>query len=137
MSSEVLSSFLASLMSTGIVAECQQERSQIKNKQIAMQLLQAKIYSRQLDQQMRAEQVLRKQQVGSSARSEKIRTYNFAQDRITDHRLGASVHGMEAFLSGGELLEEMTDRLVEQRMEEILRFEVEEFIRSGRQGNPL
>lgn len=115
---------------TGIVAESQQERSQIKNRQIAMKLLQAKIYSQRLEQQMKTEQNLRKEQVGSSARSEKIRTYNFAQDRITDHRLGVSLHGMDDFLSGGELLNSMMDRLIDQSKEEELTYLVEEFVRT-------
>ncbi|XP_077351688.1 peptide chain release factor 1-like, mitochondrial isoform X2 [Festucalex cinctus] len=73
---------------TGVVAECQQERSQIKNKEKAMKLLRAKLYKMKLEEETSKRYNQRKVQIGTKGRSEKIRTYNFAQDRITDHRIG-------------------------------------------------
>lgn len=92
---------------TGTVAECQQERSQIKNKETAMKLLRAKLYSARLEEETSRRYQARKLQIGTRGRSEKIRTYNFPQDRITDHRIGKTVHDVHGFLQGEELLEEM------------------------------
>ncbi|XP_030628163.1 peptide chain release factor 1-like, mitochondrial [Chanos chanos] len=96
---------------TGIVSECQQERSQIKNKEKAMKVLRAKLYSMKLEEETSKRYQTRKLQIGTKGRSEKIRTYNFSQDRITDHRIGKTVHDIHGFLSGEELLEEMTESL--------------------------
>ncbi|XP_056327379.1 peptide chain release factor 1-like, mitochondrial isoform X2 [Danio aesculapii] len=93
---------------TGTVAECQQERSQIKNKETAMKLLRAKLFSARLEEETSRRYQARKLQIGTRGRSEKIRTYNFPQDRITDHRIGKTVHDIHGFLQGEELLEEMT-----------------------------
>jgi len=111
---------------TGIVVECQTDRSQIKNRKIALQKLRAIMYKRQLDEQHLLTRSARKQQVGSSSRSEKIRTYNFNQDRITDHRLSKSFHNLPGFLEGGEYLDKIVDELQE-RENEIL---FNEFINS-------
>ncbi|XP_076016374.1 peptide chain release factor 1-like, mitochondrial [Genypterus blacodes] len=92
---------------TGVVAECQQERSQIKNKEKAMKALRAKLYSMKLEEEMSKRYNQRKIQVGTKGRSEKIRTYNFPQDRITDHRIGTTVHDVRSFLLGEDLLEEI------------------------------
>ncbi|XP_073690930.1 peptide chain release factor 1-like, mitochondrial [Garra rufa] len=92
---------------TGTVAECQQERSQIKNKETAMTLLRAKLYSARLEEETSKRYHARKLQIGTKSRSEKIRTYNFSQDRITDHRIGKTIHDVHGFLQGEELLEEM------------------------------
>lgn len=98
---------------TGISAESQQERSQHKNKAIAMTMLQTRIYSRILEEQTSNERSLRRSQVGSAGRSEKIRTYNFPQDRVTDHRFGRSLHGVPDYLTGLDLLDEMVVGAVE------------------------
>ncbi|CAJ0968125.1 unnamed protein product [Ranitomeya imitator] len=98
---------------TGIVSECQQERSQIKNKETAMKVLRAKLYNMKLEEQVNKRQNARKIQVGTKGRSEKIRTYNFPQDRVTDHRIGMSVHNIDGFLFGDELLDEMIQALSE------------------------
>ncbi|XP_056423253.1 peptide chain release factor 1-like, mitochondrial isoform X3 [Hyla sarda] len=98
---------------TGIVSECQQERSQIKNKETAMKVLRAKLYNMKLEEQVNKRQNVRKIQVGTKGRSEKIRTYNFPQDRVTDHRIGMSVHNIDGFLCGDELLDEMIQALSE------------------------
>ena len=87
---------------TGTVAVCQDERSQFKNKQKAMAIIRARLYeAEQLKQETEIVQA-RRAQVGTGERAEKIRTYNFPQDRITDHRIGTSFHGIEQVL-GGEL----------------------------------
>ncbi|MCJ8730874.1 hypothetical protein PDJAM_G00189440 [Pangasius djambal] len=93
---------------TGTVSECQQERSQIKNKEKAMKLLRAKLYSAKLEEETSKRYQARKLQIGTRGRSEKIRTYNFAQDRVTDHRIGKTLHDVHGFLLGEELLDEMS-----------------------------
>nr|XP_060609582.1 peptide chain release factor 1-like, mitochondrial isoform X1 [Anolis sagrei ordinatus]XP_060609583.1 peptide chain release factor 1-like, mitochondrial isoform X1 [Anolis sagrei ordinatus]XP_060609584.1 peptide chain release factor 1-like, mitochondrial isoform X1 [Anolis sagrei ordinatus] len=98
---------------TGVVSECQQERSQIRNKERAMQILRAKLYSMKLEDESRKRETARKIQTGTKGRSEKIRTYNFPQDRVTDHRISRSVHHIEQFMLGEELLDEMIQALGE------------------------
>ncbi|XP_061480150.1 peptide chain release factor 1-like, mitochondrial [Rhineura floridana] len=98
---------------TGVVSECQQQRSQIKNKEKAMQILRAKLYSIKLEEVSRKREMARKLQTGSRGRSEKIRTYNFPQDRVTDHRISRSVHDIERFMLGEVLLDEMIQFLRE------------------------
>ncbi|KAG7462892.1 hypothetical protein MATL_G00189460 [Megalops atlanticus] len=93
---------------TGVVSECQQERSQLKNKEKAMKVLQAKLYSLKLEEETNKRYQARKVQIGTRGRSEKIRTYNFSQDRITDHRIGKTLHNVKEFMLGEELLEEMS-----------------------------
>ncbi|XP_066471869.1 peptide chain release factor 1-like, mitochondrial [Tiliqua scincoides] len=105
---------------TGVVSECQQERSQIKNREKAMQKLRAKLYSKKLEEQTRKREMARKIQTGTKGRSEKIRTYNFPQDRVTDHRINRSVHNIERFMLGEELLQEMIQSLKEYADYEIL-----------------
>lgn len=85
---------------TGIVVTCQDEKSQLKNKLKAMKVLQAKLSKLEIDKQNQNIGDLRSSQIGSADRSEKIRTYNFGQDRITDHRINFSVYGTQKFLSG-------------------------------------
>lgn len=94
---------------TGIVAECQTERSQVQNIEYAMRLLKSRIYEmekKKQDEELASE---RKSQVGAGDRSEKIRTYNYPQGRITDHRIGLSIYQMEDFLNGN--LDEMIDAI--------------------------
>ena len=95
---------------TGIVAECQTERSQLQNREYAMRLLRSRLY--EIEKQKRDSELAneRKSQVGSGDRSEKIRTYNYPQGRITDHRIGLSIFQMEDFLNGN--LDEMLDSLI-------------------------
>ena len=95
---------------TGIVAECQTERSQTQNREYAMRLLRSRLY--EIEKQKRDTELAseRKSQVGSGDRSEKIRTYNYPQGRITDHRIGLSIFQMEDFLNGN--LDEMLDSLI-------------------------
>ena len=94
---------------TGIVVTCQDERSQLKNKEKAYRVLRSRLYDYYNSRAASAEAENRRSLVGTGDRSERIRTYNFPQDRITDHRIGLSLHGMEGFLAGG--LDEMIDAL--------------------------
>lgn len=96
-------------MPTGVVVECQTERSQIQNRETAMKMLRSKLYEAELEKQNSELASARKSQVGSGDRSEKIRTYNFPQGRITDHRIGLSMFQVDEFLNGG--LDEMIDAL--------------------------
>ena len=85
---------------TGIVVACQDERSQIKNKAKAMKILRSRMLEAEREKQMQSEAAARKSQVGSGDRSEKIRTYNFPQDRVTDHRIGLTKHNLPAIIDG-------------------------------------
>ena len=95
---------------TGIVVECQTERSQFQNKDNAMRMLRTKLYEIEKQKQDSEVANARKSQVGSGDRSEKIRTYNYPQGRITDHRIGMSIYQMENFLNGD--IDEMIDNLI-------------------------
>ena len=94
---------------TGIVIECDQERSQLQNKEKALRLLYTKLYD--IKQREQAEQIAstRKSQVGSGDRSEKIRTYNFPQSRVTDHRINKTIYSLDTFLDGdmGSIVDEL------------------------------
>ncbi|GMU60920.1 MAG: peptide chain release factor 1 [Myxococcaceae bacterium] len=85
---------------TGIVVKCQQEKSQIKNRAMAMKLLRAKLYELEQEKLRAEREALRKGHVGTGDRSEKIRTYNFPQDRLTDHRIGYTRHNLPAAMAG-------------------------------------
>ena len=85
---------------TNTVVACQDERSQFQNKDKAMRLLRARIYEQQLMAQRKKESDLRKSQVGSGDRSEKIRTYNYPQGRVTDHRIGLTLHALDKIMQG-------------------------------------
>lgn len=85
---------------TGIVVTCQEERSQIKNRARAMTVLRARLYDRQLAEQQSAEAATRRSQIGGGDRSEKIRTYNFPQNRVTDHRIGLTLHQLDMVMDG-------------------------------------
>ena len=85
---------------TGIVAVCQDERSQFKNKEKAMSVLRSRIYAREEERQRRERSDARRSQVGSGDRSERVRTYNFPQSRITDHRIGLTIHSLSQALDG-------------------------------------
>lgn len=95
---------------TGMVAECQTQRSQLQNREYAMNLLKSRLYEIEKQKQDSEIANARKSQVGSGDRSEKIRTYNYPQGRITDHRIGMSVYQMENFLNGD--IDEMVDNLI-------------------------
>ena len=95
---------------TGMVAECQTQRSQLQNREYAMNMLKSRLYDIEKQKQDSEVASARKLQVGSGDRSEKIRTYNYPQGRITDHRIGMSVYQMENFLNGD--IEEMINNLI-------------------------
>ncbi len=95
---------------SGIVVECQTERSQFQNKDNAMKMLKTKLYEIEKEKQDSEITNARRVQVGSGDRSEKIRTYNYPQGRITDHRIGMSIYQMENFLNGD--IDEMIDNLI-------------------------
>jgi peptide chain release factor 1 len=92
---------------SGIVVKCQQEKSQTKNRAMAMRMLRAKLYEAEQERIRSERDNLRKGQVGTGDRSEKIRTYNFPQDRMTDHRIGYTRHNLPAIM-GGDLDETLT-----------------------------
>ena len=95
---------------TGLVVTCQDERSQIKNRSKAMRVLKARLLERAQDEQAAAIAADRKSQVGTGERSERIRTYNFPQSRVTDHRIGLTLHRLPAILDGD--LDELIDALI-------------------------
>ncbi len=95
---------------TGIVAECQTERSQLQNREYAMRMLRSRLYEKEKNERDAKLASERKSQVGTGDRSEKIRTYNYPQGRITDHRIGMSIYQMDDFLSGN--IDEMIDNLI-------------------------
>ena len=95
---------------TGLVVTCQDEKSQIKNKAKAMKVLKARLYEMEMNKLQSEIAENRKSQVGTGDRSERIRTYNFPQSRVTDHRIGLTTHALDAFLDGE--IDEMVDSLV-------------------------
>ena len=103
---------------TGIVAICQDERSQLKNKQRAMGVLRARILDREISRQQEETAATRRSQVGSGDRSEKVRTYNFPQNRVTDHRIGVTSYNLERILLGE--LDEFIDGLAAQEQDRLL-----------------
>ena len=97
---------------TGIVVTCQNERSQLQNKATAMAVLRSRLYEKQRSEQMNASNASRRSMVGSGDRSEKIRTYNFPEQRVTDHRIKLTLYKLDDILAGGEGLDEMIDALI-------------------------
>ncbi len=95
---------------TGLVVSCQDEKSQLKNKEKALKVLRSRLYEMELEKRHDAEAEARRSQVGTGDRSEKIRTYNFPQGRVTDHRIKLTLHRLEAVLGGD--LEEVIDSLI-------------------------
>lgn len=109
---------------TGLVVECQDERSQYKNKDKAMRVLRSRLYEMEREKQAAQTAAARKSQVGSGDRSERIRTYNFPQGRVTDHRIGLTLYKLDAILDGD--LDELIDALVTAEQAEKLKSGAEE-----------
>lgn len=103
---------------TGLVVECQDERSQHKNKARALSLLSARLLEQEKAEQAREQAAARKLQVGSGDRSQRIRTYNFPQGRVTDHRIGLTLYKLEELLSGG--LDMVIEPLTQEHQAELL-----------------
>ncbi|MDH3382409.1 MAG: peptide chain release factor 1, partial [Flavobacteriaceae bacterium] len=109
---------------TGIVVSCQEERSQHKNKSKALKHLKAKLYELQLQQSVSDAAKLRKSMVGSGDRSERIRTYNFPQGRITDHRIGLTLYKLEDIINTGNI-NEIVDLLTANHQADLLKAQTE------------
>lgn len=105
---------------TGTVAECQQSRSQLQNRDAALRLLRARLSQSIMGRQRAQTHATRRQQVGTRSQSERIRTYNFSQDRVTDHRIGSVTRDIKEFMRGGEALEEVLRLLQENHEREAL-----------------
>jgi peptide chain release factor 1 len=86
---------------TGVVVSCQDERSQLQNREKAMRVLRARLYQHAIETQQNEQAENRKSQVGTGDRSEKIRTYNYPQNRVTDHRIGLTAHNLDQIMEGG------------------------------------
>ena len=95
---------------SGLVVEIQDEKSQHKNKAKAMSVLRSRLYDLELQKQREADSAARRSMVGSGDRSDKVRTYNFPQDRVTDHRIGKTVHNLPGVMDGD--LDDLIDALV-------------------------
>jgi len=96
---------------TGIVVTCQDEKSQLQNKDKALRILRSRLLQLERDRQEAELSSARRDQVKGGGRSEKVRTYNFKENRVTDHRVGLTVHALDQVLAGGEPLDELTDAL--------------------------
>ena len=105
---------------TGIVVVNQDGKSQHKNKDAAMKILKAKLYDMQMQERNAKESEARKQQVGSGDRSARIRTYNYPQNRITDHRVGLTLYRLDAIMEGG-LYDELIDPIIAHYQAELMK----------------
>lgn len=106
---------------TGLIVTCQDERSQLRNKEKAMQVLRTRLLERQLEADTAARSASRRAMVGSGDRSERIRTYNFPQNRITDHRINVTLYSLDRVIEGelGDLIRELRKAEMQKRMEQI------------------
>jgi peptide chain release factor 1 len=105
---------------TGLVVTCQDEKSQIKNRAKALRVLRARLYEMEEDKRQKERAENRKSQVGSGDRSERIRTYNFPQNRVTDHRINLTLYKLDAVLQGSldEIIEALKMSAGEQALKE-------------------
>ncbi|XP_061634211.1 peptide chain release factor 1, mitochondrial isoform X1 [Phyllopteryx taeniolatus] len=105
---------------SGITAECQQSRSQLQNRETAIRMLKARLYQSMMGKETEQKHLARKQQVGTRSQSERIRTYNFSQDRVTDHRIGYICRDIKEFMRGGEALDDLITVVLEHAEREAL-----------------
>ncbi|KAM7375258.1 hypothetical protein PAMA_014380 [Pampus argenteus] len=105
---------------TGIKAECQQTRSQLQNRDTAMHMLKARLYQSRMGRETEQRHTARKQQVGTRSQSERIRTYNFSQDRVTDHRTSYVTRDIKEFMRGGEALDDLISDVLKHAEREAL-----------------
>ncbi len=105
---------------TGTVVSCQDEKSQIKNRAKAMQVMRSRLYQMEMEKQMALIGAERKSIVGTGDRSEKIRTYNFPQNRITDHRIGLTLHQLDLVMEGrlAPIIEAVTSHFQSEKLRE-------------------
>jgi peptide chain release factor 1 len=110
---------------TGLVVSCQDEKSQIKNRAKGMRVLRARLYELELEKQQAAIGAERRAMVGSGDRSEKIRTYNFPQNRVTDHRINFTLHQLDQTMEGKlePLVEALTTHDVNKKLEDVSKSE--------------
>ncbi len=115
---------------TGLTVECQTEKSQHRNRELAMRLLRTRLHEKKKKEQQKKREEIRRNQIGSGERSEKIRTYNFPQNRITDHRIEHTTHNLEDFLDG-----EMDDHL--EKLKEVNRRKKLENLSADEEAEPI
>jgi peptide chain release factor 1 len=104
---------------TGVIVSCQDEKSQIKNRAKAMRVMRSRLYELELEKQQAAIGAERKSMVGSGDRSEKIRTYNFPQNRLTDHRIGLTLHQLDQVMEGriDQIVDALTSHYQAEKLE--------------------
>jgi peptide chain release factor 1 len=104
---------------TGLVVTCQDEKSQHKNKAKALRVLRSRLLEQERESAAKERAEARRSQIGTGDRSEKIRTYNFPQNRVTDHRIGLSVHNIDGVMQGeiDEIIEALRERVIFQQLE--------------------
>ena len=107
---------------TGLVVSCQDEKSQIKNRAKGLRVLRSRLYEMEMEKQQKALADERRSMVGTGDRSEKIRTYNFPQNRVTDHRIGLTLHRLDYIMDGdiGEILDALTTHFQAERLKKEL-----------------
>lgn len=117
---------------TGIVVQCQDQRSQIKNKEKALKVLRSRLLELETEKKEKERATERKTQVGTGDRSERIRTYNYPQNRVTDHRIGLTLHRLEQVLEGD--LDEIIDAITTHYQAERLKGPINETVQAGQSG---
>jgi peptide chain release factor 1 len=105
---------------TGITVDCQTERSQIRNRAAGLKLLMNKVYKLEYEKSIKLSKDLKKLQIGFGERSDKIRTYNYPQDRVTDHRYGFTVHNVQEILQGRELYDDFLAEIKTREVDRVL-----------------
>ncbi|XP_069496630.1 peptide chain release factor 1, mitochondrial [Ambystoma mexicanum] len=118
---------------TGLTVECQQERSQLLNREKALQMLKAKLYSQIVQKEIGERQSARKLQLGTRTQSDRVRTYNFTQDRLTDHRIAYEVRSIKEFLRGEKLLDDLINQLQQFAAKEALLECIENNVNTAKQ----